>query len=224
MNERKTTLSIEAAEAAQAYVESFLAGARADRWNALRDLNASVQPGGIIFAGDSITEGYPIHELVDSTLPMYNRGVGSATTQDLLDNLDILAATKARKMFVLIGTNDLGNKAATADIVMRVRRLCEELTQRLPKITIYLQSIYPINMRGAAIAAFPHRNNEEIERLNDGLLHSVNNMNNVTWVEVFTKLADANGELSEEYSTDGLHLTITGYRKVTQLLQPYIVE
>ena len=63
--------------------------------------------GGIVFLGDSITEFLN----VDEFLPSYHiikRGIAGDTTSGVLRRLGEVIALKPRKLFLLIGTNDIG--------------------------------------------------------------------------------------------------------------------
>ena len=73
-----------------------------DQQNKLREkyaaLNKSVSHPNILFVGDSITEFFPVHELLTSTVRLYNRGIHGITSQQLLKHLDSL------NIMLLLGT------------------------------------------------------------------------------------------------------------------------
>ena len=47
---------------------------------------------------------------------------------------------------------------------------------------------------------------------------------NLIYVNVYDKLIDETGNLKLEYTTEGLHLSEEGYKKVTNVLNQYINE
>ena len=45
----------------------------------------------------------------------------------------------------------------------------------------------------------------------------------VEFVPVFDSLTDQVGQLKKDYTTDGLHLSVTGYQVLTKALKDYLV-
>src|ERR1700712_2785387 len=79
---------------------------------------------GIVFVGDSITEGWRTLEQDFAGLPVkvVNRGIGGDTTPNLLYRLqDDILSLHPRGMVVMIGTNDLGEHTTPADIAANLR-------------------------------------------------------------------------------------------------------
>jgi lysophospholipase L1-like esterase len=193
-----------------------------------RGLNKRAQKGGIVFAGDSITDGYQLHEFFKSPLPLYNRGISGATAAQMLASLDAyiigLAPTKA---VVLTGTNDLGYGGSVEDAFESIRKLCLETGERCPKTEVLLLSVYPTNDGfgdSFAQSSESNRSNETINALNTKLRELAKPSNRVTYVDVHAKLTDATGQMKKEYTHDGLHLTVAGYEVVTEILKPFIME
>ncbi|VNY39615.1 lysophospholipase l1-like esterase [Streptococcus pneumoniae] len=75
-----------------------------------RHLNhISVVEPNILFIGDSIVEYYPLQELFGTSKTIVNRGIRGYQTGLLLENLDAhLYGGAVDKIFLLIGTNDIG--------------------------------------------------------------------------------------------------------------------
>ena len=46
----------------------------------------------------------------------------------------------------------------------------------------------------------------------------------VEFVPVFDSLTDQAGQLKKEYTTDGLHLSVTGYQVLTKALKDYLFQ
>lgn len=72
------------------------------------------EKGGILFAGSSLMEQFPVCELaMDAgiTRPVYNRGIGGTTTDDFLREIDtVLLDLEPLKVFLNIGTNDMTDR------------------------------------------------------------------------------------------------------------------
>lgn len=203
---------------------------RLTKAESFRALNKIAPKGGIVFAGDSITEGYPLGELFPRALPLYNRGIGGVTAVEVLENLDAYALDlKPKKLFLLIGTNDLGNGASVEDTAETIKAICMKTAALCPETKIYLISVYPVdssNSRQAEGAFFgpSSRNNEAIKRLNRLLQQWSQSMPGVNFLDIYPLLAGEEGSLKKEYSTDGLHLSVEGYRAVTKALTPHVEQ
>ena len=92
----------------QEYRQYILADQQHQLWEKYASLNKTVSHPNIVFAGDSITEYFPIHELLTSTMPLYNRGVHGIDSLQFLEHLSSQILDLApSKVFLLIGVNDL---------------------------------------------------------------------------------------------------------------------
>ena len=107
MNEnREWTPEIDAA--LKELTSSFGVVIRKQRLDAFGTFNRLAQPNGIVLVGDSIIEGFPIHELYRGPLLVYNRGISGDTSRDVLNRLEeSVYALRPAKVFLLIGTNDI---------------------------------------------------------------------------------------------------------------------
>lgn len=189
-------------------------------------LNRNAPKGGIVFAGDSITEGFPIHEMLRSQKPMFNRGISGDTTRDVLAKLrHLVLDLEPESVFLLIGTNDLGQGEQPPEIVKRVEEIVSRVQAALTAVRLFVQSVYPVNRNETAnTAPFPAvgpRTNEAIRRINAGL-RDLASKSNFTYIDLYGKLTGIDGQLDPEYTYDGLHLTVQGYEVVKDELQPHL--
>ncbi len=190
------------------------------------EFNAISKPGGIALVGDSITEGFRSSEL----LPEYyilNRGIGGDTTEGVLSRMsESIFDTKASKVFLMIGTNDLGNGKKPDEIIKNITEIIRQTQEKFPNIKIYLESIYPISKvehEKIDKTMVGIRSNQDIERINCQLEKYMKEKN-ITYIDVNSQLKDENGNLKIEYTTEGLHLSALGYTKVVEILKPYLDE
>ena len=65
------------------------------------------------------------------------------------------------------------------------------------------------------------RSNELIKAINEDI-KKICKENNVTYINTYDLLIDEDGNLKDEYSNDGLHLTEKGYDVVTSKIKPYL--
>jgi len=84
-----------------------------------------VQPGDIVFLGDSITDGARWDELFPG-LPVKNRGINANLTTNVLERLDNIVNWRPKAIFILIGpTTCPGLSAgATSKSSKRTRPSC----------------------------------------------------------------------------------------------------
>ena len=191
------------------------------------ELNRHVQPGGIVFAGDSITEGFPVHELLRASKRLYNRGIGGDTTIGLLHNIQqLILDLQPAQLFLMIGTNDLGEGEPPESIATRIREICQTVQERLPETAVVLLSIYPVNRNAEPDLPFPvvgHRTNEAIVKINQLLVQIASELN-LVYANIHDLLTNEQGRLETSYTYDGLHLNARGYEVVKTDIQSRLLS
>lgn len=179
-----------------------------------------------VLLGDSITEWYPIEEFYDD-LPVVNSGVAGYKTKDILDNLKkMVFIYNPTKVFLLIGTNDIKENPDEKEVISNIKNIIDEIQRLRPKAKVYLQSIYPVNKGDDEKVnknTVGDRSNDVIQRINKKLEKHYQNTN-VTYIDVYSELANKEGELDLKYTQDGLHLSNLGYLRVTKTLLPYFQD
>ena len=168
-----------------------------------------IKQGSKVFIGDSITEQCIWNELFDDN-SLINRGIGGDITEKLLDRLDFLDSTKPSTIFLMIGTNDLGQNKSIDEIIKNYQKIVEKLSEKLPNAVIYMQSILPIN-QNLFFMKRDYYSNENIDLLNEMIQKF--EKDNVRYLELNKFFKDKNGNLDIKYSSDGLHLNGDGYHK-----------
>ena len=183
----------------------------------------SVEKKKIIFAGDSITDRYNLDKFYnyDDKL-IINSGIGGYTTDNILKRFhNLIEQHQADKMFLMIGTNDIGKGMTEDYIIENIIKIIEETKQKSPNTKIYVESIYPVNL--SKRPKDKARNNQIITRLNTRIEEYCKN-NNITYINVYNTLIDSEGNLDASYTDDGLHLNDYAYSLVTRQLKPYVEE
>jgi lysophospholipase L1-like esterase len=206
----------------------FLDGLRSQRIERFRRLNPLARPGGNVLVGDSITEGFPIEEMYTGEKRVYNRGISGDSTLDVIGRMSesVFELSPAR-VFLQIGTNDLNlPKPATLDeIAARIDEICSRVVMQLPGTEVVLISVYPVAETaspGIQLEMVSPRTNTMIRDLNRRIA-DVAVKRGLVYVDLFSRLADASGQLTRAYTTEGLHLTIDGYEVVLKELEPLFV-
>jgi len=194
--------------------------------NAFMELNKVAKPGGIVFVGDSITDFFRLNEFFHG-IYIINRGIGGDTTDGVLKRLnESVFELQPSKVFLLIGTNDIGENKSEDHIVRNIEEIIDRIQEKSPETRIYLQSIYPVSRaanRKIKKYIVGRRNNEAIRRINERL-KKVAREKGIEYIDVFSHLTDEEGNLRLEYTVEGLHLTIEGYRVCADVLRPYLYD
>ena len=136
--------------------------------------------------------------------------LGGDITEKLLNRLDFLDSTKPSTVFLMIGTNDLGQNKSLDEIINNYQKIIQELSKKLPDAVIYMQSVLPIN-QNLFFMKRDYYTNENIDLLNEMIQKF--EKDNVRYLELNKFFKDKNGNLDIKYSSDGLHLNGDGYQK-----------
>ena len=171
--------------------------------------------GRIVFLGDSITD----YVNFDEVLPSYNiinRGIAADTTSGVLRRLGEVISLKPSKLFLLIGTNDIAQDLWTAPIARNIREIVSRVQAKSPETRIYLQAVFPTRHNSS-------RPNNLIQELN-AEIKAIAEESGCTFIDLYPLLLDGEGNLAQEYTLDGLHLSASAVAKWMAYLVPYLDE
>ncbi len=187
----------------------FIAGLMG-KTEAFRNYNKYSTPGGIAFVGDSITQDFNVYEYFPDK-NVYNRGIGGDTSKGVLGRLEeSVFGLKPKKVFLNIGTNDLELlDDGIEGIFARVKEIVQKIKDFDQNMEIFIISVYPVNPKVDKMTV-GKRSNQEIKRLND-LLKTIEN---IEYIDIFTKLLSDDGNLAKEYTIEGLHMNQNGYEVI----------
>jgi lysophospholipase L1-like esterase len=207
---------------------------RADRNShiAHQQLLAKAKGGRIdvYFLGDSITRrwgalDYP--ELLAHWKKSFhgwnagNFGWGGDRTENVLWRLENgeLDGVDPKVIVVQAGTNNVGREpgddAKVRDVTRGVKAIVDACRSKAPAATIVLTAIFPRNDNPAVMPT--------IARINAGLA-SLADGERVRFLDVNSRLADADGTLFEGMMGDGLHPSLKGYEVWAEGLKPILTE
>lgn len=167
-----------------------------------------VQQGAIIFLGDSQTEQCEWQEFLqpDSAV-ILNRGIVGDYTSGVLGRLDEIVRHKPSKIFLLVGINDLIFEKKPKDIVPVYRDIVASLRNKTPDSELFLQSIFPVNNTLKKIGV----ENQTIQQLNTEIARIAKDYA-LPYLDIYSELTDAGGNLSPRFTDDGIHLNGQGYQ------------
>lgn len=166
----------------------------------------------IVFIGNSITnmhewwEAFADHRVI-------NRGVSGALSHETLANLESILAGRPAKAFLMIGTNDLATSGCNtaAHVATNVRHILKRFRSESPRTEIFVQSILPSRLR-----------NLSLQRQTNDSLRKICGEMDVTYVDLWDKLADVAQSGNNTHTLDGLHLTASGYAIWCQAIAPLV--
>ena len=189
-----------------------------------RELNQiSVIEPDIIFIGDSIIEYYPLQELLGTSKAIVNRGIRGYQTGLLLDNLDAhLYGDAVDQIVILIGTNDIGKDIPMNEALNNLESVIQTISRDYPLSQIKLVSILPVNEGEDFKQTVYIRTNEKIKAWNQAYQDLASAYMQVEFVPVFENLLDQKSQLKSDFTTDGLHLSVSGYQALSNTLKKYI--
>ncbi len=173
------------------------------------------QKDEIVWLGDSITDGGEWSEL----FPHYrtlNRGVSTDNTFGILNRIGEITRRKPKKLFLLIGINDIARGIPNDVILKNFKRIIDSVRLNSPRTKIYVQSILPTNDAFSDFKNYQHKENH-IAAINTAL-QKMEDGNRIIYVDLNSALADAQGKLDRRYTNDGLHLLGEGYTKWKEIL------
>ena len=155
--------------------------------------------------------------------------VGAFTTTDMLQHMEeMVFGTEPSRIFINIGTNDIGNPAyRLEDLLERYARILSIIQERLPEAEIYVMAYYPVNEtdkipdREWGKTAFVTRTNENIALANDAV-EKLAERRGCRFINVNEGLTDEHGKLKKEFTIEGIHMYANGYQVVLDNLKQYL--
>ena len=164
--------------------------------------------GGIIFLGNSITEMGNWAKLLNDTTVL-NRGIGGDITYGVLKRIDDIINRHPKKLFVLLGINDIGKDIPDSVIAYNYFKIVNLVKAGSPATKIFVQSVLPVN---PSIKNFPQHYDkaEHIPRVNDMLQAQAAKLG-YTYINLHPLFADAPNHLNAKYTFEGLHLKPEAY-------------
>ena len=167
----------------------------------------------IVFVGNSITNMNEWWETFSSNHNIVNRGVSGAYSDEALANIEAIAVGKPKKVFFMIGTNDLGTngKNTTEYVLKHITLLVDRLQKVSPETEIYIQSILPSNNGLRTLA---------IEQETNAALQALCQEKEVTYIDLWEDLLSITK--NHNHTLDGLHLKASGYQIWAKKIEQYV--
>lgn len=176
-----------------------------------------VRKGAVVFVGNSLTDAGRWNDIAPE-LPILNRGISGDISFGVLARLDEILRHHPKKIFLMIGVNDLKRNVPTEYIIANYHKIVSRIQKDSPKTKIYLNSILPIN-ETTLIDAFKSVKNQDVATLNVALKKIAQGNKQVQFVDLHKILADDKGQLRADITPDGIHLEVAAYIEVVDYLK-----
>lgn len=172
----------------------------------------------VVFLGNSITIGWQeTHPEFFENKTYVNRGISGQTTPQMLvrfyaDVIDIQATT----VVILAGTNDIAGNTGPMSIDMILNNIKSMTNIALANnVKVILCSVLP----AYDYPWSPNKNpNIKIPKLNSKIKKYAIETG-VHYLDYFKALDNGNNGINKEFSYDGVHLTIEGYKVLEPLVE-----
>jgi len=139
-----------------------------------------IRQDSIVFLGDSITQWTEWSEMFPDQ-NVINRGIAGDTTLGMLNRIEDIAKTKPKKVFIMIGVNDIGK--GMPNIFDNYKQILQKLKEQSPNTLIYVESVLPTN--GSV-------DNKKIRSLNNDLKNLCQEQD-YEYIDLYSKFIASNG-------------------------------
>ena len=171
----------------------------------------------IVFLGDSITAREDWNVLFGVS-NIVNAGISGNTTDDVLTRLDAAISSKPKKIFLMIGINDLLRGKDVPYVLANYGIILNKIKAESPDTTIYVQSVLPINN---GISTQGTVDSQKIITLNTQL-KGLADRGGEFFIDLYPYFCGADNKLYTKYSKDGVHPNAYGYRLWKSLIKQYL--
>ena len=172
----------------------------------------------VVFMGNSITIGWlQTHPDFFKNKPYVNRGISGQTTPQMLVRFRAnVVDLDAAAVVLLAGTNDIAGNTGpvTLEMILDNIKSMTEIAQA-NDIKVILCSVLPAFDYPWRPGLAP---NVKIPKLNK-MIKRYAEESGAYYLDYFTALEDGNNGMINEYTTDGVHLTLVGYQVMEPLVE-----
>ncbi len=164
----------------------------------------------VAFLGDSLTDGYDLEKYYSQYL-VVNRGIGGETTVGLEERLKVSVYDLRPKVAVmLIGANNPDTMMENYESILK------GFAENLPNTKIILLSL-------TSMGGSDWGKNNQLAAYNNVQIKMLAEKYSFEYVDLYSALLNLEtGEIYDEYTTDGGHLTPLGYEVLTREITPAI--
>lgn len=174
-----------------------------------------------LFLGDFLTEDYDIDDEFKDMFVVKSTKEDGKIADFLNDMKNLVYKYNPSKIFIEVGLNDILDDEDEKEIVSKIEKIIDNIKENRSYCEIYLEAIYPVNNdKGRKLL---ENANEKSKKVNEELVKLAEDKE-ITYIDMFSLLADEDDLLKEDYTDDGKGLNDEGYKIVTEELKKYIGE
>lgn len=179
-----------------------------------------VTPQDIVMLGNSLTENGGDWGQRLGWKHVVNRGIIGDEVMGVYDRLHQILPGHPKKLFLLIGINDVSHGLTADSIAGLIRLTVERIRRESPQTHLYLQSLLPINESFGRYRLLTGKT-ETVPQIN-ALLRELAREQQIDFIDLFPLFTEkGTNVLRKELTTDGLHLNEDGYRIWVKALKKY---
>ena len=191
---------------------------------------ANEGPVGLVFIGDSITQGWgKFPEIWEKAWGKYqpaNFGIGGDRSQHVIWRIEEgeLDKITPKVAVLMIGTNNTMDDSAK-DIANANRKIVSMIQDKLPNTKILLLAIFPRgprSMRGGVADPWEMRM-DKIRAINADMT-KLDNGKSIRFLDLGPKFTSADGTIAHAIMPDQLHLSAAGYEIWVEGMAPLLEE
>jgi lysophospholipase L1-like esterase len=177
-------------------------------WKFLLQLEARAMADGqgvnrlSILVGDSLSMWFPKDRLPSGKLWL-NQGISGDTSAGIYKRLGLFSKTRPDVIYVMAGINDLRQGASDEAVLRNSRRIIRRLREDHPLTQVIVQSILPTRITTIS--------NIRIRKINQKLA-LIAKQEGANYINIHNWFTDSRGNLRQDLTTDGLHLSFEGYQ------------
>lgn len=178
-------------------------------WTALLGLEAKAIANGqgdnrlCITIGDSLTLWLRPELFGGGDRLWLNQGIGGDNTARIRHRIELLRGTRPDSVFLMIGVNDLIGGHSDRNILDNYDDIVRQLRTDHPNARVVVQSILPTDHDAVS--------NARVRSLN-AQLQGIAEGRGAMFLDLYPVFSDGSGRLRPELTTDGIHLSESGYR------------
>jgi len=165
----------------------------------------------LVFIGDSLTDSAEWEDLFPS-LKIANRGINGDNTSGVLERMEGIYSTSAKRAFVMLGSNDFSLGHSVNYVFENYKCIVDKLIDQGMKV--YIQSTILAGRQKKEL-------NININELNRRLKVLTTQSNALVYIDLNANLTK-DSLLQNAYSRDGIHLNGDGYAVWRNILIPYV--
>lgn len=166
----------------------------------------------ICLIGHSQFDQWNISKIANT--PVVNAGISGISSAQYINEIlkkEYLNFSQS-KYFLVLGTNDIIYDLSDEEICAECQVIIDTIKLNNPLAQIYFFECLPVNGR-------MDRNNKRIAKLNENFR---NKLHSIAAIIPNERFKDSEGNLCQDFTFDGLHLTAEGYEVMQALIEQFL--